>query len=665
MKSFKSFRNSSEDGMAMISQHGGFGLALCLTVLSAAPGRAQTVAATVTVGTSPQAVVVNTVTNKIYIANYVSGNVTTIDGSTNSTTTVSAGLRPVAVAVNEGTNKIYVANHGDALQFGGDPGSVTVIDGATGSTTTVIDPNAAVPNAVAVNSTTNKIYVANFLSSNITVIDGNSNATTTITDPNAANLTVYAVAVNETTNKIYVANNDIDRPVANPGSITVVDGAINSTTNVTDPNANTPNSIAVNPVTNKIYITNVGNGTGPGSVTLIDGATNSTTNITDANLWPGIDSRGFSVAVNSVTNKVYVADEKDSALKSHVTVIDGGSNSVTTITDPNAIASVAVAADSNTNTIYIVNGGCLLLSGCNDPGSVTVIDGATDSFSPLTDPKANAPLAVAFNPVTNTIYTANTVSGNVTVINGSAGTSNLTLSVNLAGNGRGTVTSNPPGIECGGSCSASFAPGTSVTLMVAPMSTSNFTGWGGACSGTGTCIVTMNADVSVTANFTSEDFSLNPASVALTLQPGTQGTDVIAIAGVNGAFGGAVQLSCLVTGPAPTPTCALSPTSLTPGTNSANSTLTISDAARSTRLAHQAGRLQYALWLPLIFGITLAAALKRQRRYCSVCFSLLSFVLLQAACSGPHGMSPTNYKVAVTGASGSIEHTTQVTVTIQ
>jgi YVTN family beta-propeller protein len=65
---------------------------------------------------------VNTVTNKIYVANYVSGNVTIIDGATNSTATVTAGLRPVAVAVNEATNKIHVANHGSALQQGGDPG---------------------------------------------------------------------------------------------------------------------------------------------------------------------------------------------------------------------------------------------------------------------------------------------------------------------------------------------------------------------------------------------------------------------------------------------------------------------------------------------------------------------------------------------------------------
>jgi YVTN family beta-propeller protein len=656
--------------MLVISKHGGFGLALCLTVLSAMPGRTQTVRATVPVGSSPQAVAVNTVTNKIYVANYVSGNVTIIDGATDSTTTVPAGLRPVAVAVNEATNTIYVANHGSELQQGGDPGSVTVIDGATESTTTVIDPNAVVPTALAVNSVTNKIYVANFLSSNITVIDGDTNATQTITDPNAANLTVYAVAVNETTNKIYFANNDIDRGPS-PGNITVLDGATNSTTTVADPNANTPNSIAVNAVTNKVYIANVGNGTTPGNVTVIDGVTDSTSTITDLNLAPGIDGRGFSIAVNSVTNKIFVADE----LKNDVSVIDGASNSVTTITDPKAIAPVAVAVDSVTNTIYVANGGCLLLSGCNDPGSVTVSDGATDSFTNLTDSNANAPLAVAVNSVTNTIYTTNTVSGNVTVINGSTGTSVVTLLVGVGGSG--TVASNPPGIACGfsplhgNSCSASFAPGTSVTLTATPSSTSTFAGWNGDCSGTGSCILIMNAADSVTATFVSEDFSISPASTALTVQHGGQGTDVMSLTGVNGPFGGAIQISCNVSGPTPQPSCTLSPSSVTPGTNSVTSTLTINAPAgaamRMLTGTYNFGTSVWALWLSLMLYVTFVEESSKHRRYGLVYCSLLLLCILPA-CGGSSGGGthrPANYTVTVTGSSGSIQHTTTVAVTVQ
>ena len=115
-----------------------------------------------------------------------------IDGATNSTTaTVGAGSHPRAVAVNPVTNQIYVANCGSECGGSGN-GNVTVIDGATNSTTTVTDPNATYPSAVAVNPVTNKIYVANCsYSGNVTVIDGATNATTTVADRNATNLTPW------------------------------------------------------------------------------------------------------------------------------------------------------------------------------------------------------------------------------------------------------------------------------------------------------------------------------------------------------------------------------------------------------------------------------------------------------------------------------------------
>jgi YVTN family beta-propeller protein len=56
-------------------------------------------------------VAVNPVTNKVYVANVGSNNVTVIDGAANTTTTVAAGTSPRAVAVNPVTNKVYVANY--------------------------------------------------------------------------------------------------------------------------------------------------------------------------------------------------------------------------------------------------------------------------------------------------------------------------------------------------------------------------------------------------------------------------------------------------------------------------------------------------------------------------------------------------------------------------
>lgn len=81
------------------------------------------------------------------------------------------------------------------------------------------------------------------------------------------------------------------------------------------------------------------------------------------------------------------------------------------------------------------------------------------------------------------------------------------LQVFKGGTGSGTVTSSPAGIDCGGTCSASFDSGASVTLTAAADSGSLFTGWSGACSGASdTCVVTMDAvKKSAQANFWLEN----------------------------------------------------------------------------------------------------------------------------------------------------------------
>ncbi|HET7729058.1 MAG TPA: hypothetical protein VFK48_03400 [Usitatibacter sp.] len=77
------------------------------------------------------------------------------------------------------------------------------------------------------------------------------------------------------------------------------------------------------------------------------------------------------------------------------------------------------------------------------------------------------------------------------------------LTVVGTGSGTGTVTSSPSAINCGSTCTASFAAGSSVSLTATPASGSTFSGWSGACSGTGSCTVAMSAAQSVTATFTS------------------------------------------------------------------------------------------------------------------------------------------------------------------
>ncbi|WP_313901077.1 alkaline phosphatase family protein [Occallatibacter riparius] len=75
------------------------------------------------------------------------------------------------------------------------------------------------------------------------------------------------------------------------------------------------------------------------------------------------------------------------------------------------------------------------------------------------------------------------------------------LTVQDAGSGSGTITSAPSGINCGSTCTATFNSGTAVTLTASAGTGSSFGGWTGACSGSGNCTVTIDADTTVGATF--------------------------------------------------------------------------------------------------------------------------------------------------------------------
>ncbi|HRK44521.1 MAG TPA: hypothetical protein PK324_02735 [Nocardioides sp.] len=85
-----------------------------------------------------------------------------------------------------------------------------------------------------------------------------------------------------------------------------------------------------------------------------------------------------------------------------------------------------------------------------------------------------------------------------------------TLTVSVAGNGAGTVTSNPAGINAPTDGTETYLHGTMVTLTANPDTvTSNFAGWSGGCTGTMlTCSVTMDQARSVTATFTLKTYTL-------------------------------------------------------------------------------------------------------------------------------------------------------------
>jgi len=78
----------------------------------------------------------------------------------------------------------------------------------------------------------------------------------------------------------------------------------------------------------------------------------------------------------------------------------------------------------------------------------------------------------------------------------------FTLAVGKTGEGTGTISSTPPGIDCGTDCSESYASGANLTLTAFSDDGSLFTGWTGCDAVAETnCTVTMNAARSVVASF--------------------------------------------------------------------------------------------------------------------------------------------------------------------
>ena len=383
---------------------------------------------------NPQAIIVNPVTNKIYVANTngtifstfnPNGEIEVIDGTTDTVTaTIPGGKNPFAIALNPVTNRIYVANSGN-----GSNATVTVINGSTdlpvvGSPIRIGNS----PSALAINPVTNKIYVTN--GNNVSVIDGVSNTVVTTTALPSNNLTAIAVnpvtnfiyittqsigivmavngatdtlalsgialiggspsalAVNSLTNRIYVTDN------GTPGNVVVVDGSTNNRVDSipTGNPGNNPGAVAVNPVTNRVYVANYGSS----NVAVVDGATKTTSTIS-AGITPN------AVAVNQVTNKVYVPNMGDNT----VTVIDGATGNPTLILTA-GIGPTAVAVNAATNKIYVPNSGS---------ANVTVIDGLNGNATTQVS-AGQGPFAVAVNTVSNKAYVTNLISGNVTVIDG-------------------------------------------------------------------------------------------------------------------------------------------------------------------------------------------------------------------------------------------------------
>jgi YVTN family beta-propeller protein len=117
----------------------------------------------ITVGRSPQGIIVGPSGQSVYTANAGAASVSVIDTATNSVrTTIAVGNSPTAVAVDSIEKYLYVANKNDA--------TVSVVDLEIGRTIVTI-PVGVSPQALALANADALLYVANFNSNTLSLID--------------------------------------------------------------------------------------------------------------------------------------------------------------------------------------------------------------------------------------------------------------------------------------------------------------------------------------------------------------------------------------------------------------------------------------------------------------------------------------------------------------
>jgi DNA-binding beta-propeller fold protein YncE len=418
----------------------------------------------VPVGSNPDDLVVDPVTQSVFVVNQLDSTVSVIDGaSCNALDTAGCGQRPPDVAagffsgyldVDIASDTVYVANNG-----GGAGDTVSVLNGALCTLTRQLACRHVVPTTTvgaggggegadggsAVNIATGTIYVANAADGDVSVIDAATcNAFLAFRCGGAwptvavgAGSFPQAIAVNRLTDTIYVANEG-------DNTVSVINGASCNASNTSGcgqiPASVTvgmqPIGLDVDEATNTIYVANADFG-GPGTVSMIDGATcngvrhsgcTQTPIMIPVGSQPGPSQPG-PVAVNQTNNTVYVASGTGAA--GTVSVINGATCNATHTAGCGQTAAVtvgaipvALAVNAVTDTVYVVN----------LDNDISVVNGATCNATsqsgcyqtPPTLGAGTAPSAITVDPVTDRVYATSTEDSDTDVYNGA--TCNRTVS---------------------------------------------------------------------------------------------------------------------------------------------------------------------------------------------------------------------------------------------
>jgi YVTN family beta-propeller protein len=413
-----------------------------------------------------------------YISNFGSGTVSVIDAGSAAScagtgqvppppcvvATVPVGAFPGGVAVNPAGTLVYVANQDD--------GTVSVIRTSDNTVVGGPIPVGVQPWGVAVSADNSLVYVG-LGNGAVAVIEAN-NGNNVSQIPNVGGLLNGILSVGS---RVYVSD-------ATAGQVVVLQGtSVIARVDIGSPPNSLPMGLVANLTGTRVYVVDLF--FDPMSldsvleVSAIDTTSNPISLAGTITVDPSTMATPGGIALSPDGSKLYLTSDAIDRLHI-VTLSNGNVVSVRTGDSP-----VGVATDPD-GRIYVGNAGA---------GTVSVFD---PTFNPATGLPAPKAVKVGATPF---VFGAFTTAGPPPP----PPPAQFVLSLSTVG--LGTITANPL------PTSGTYTDGTVVTLTPNPSTNYQFTGWAGACTGSGSCVVTMNAAKSVTATFTLKQFVLSIGTV--------------------------------------------------------------------------------------------------------------------------------------------------------
>ena len=395
----------------------------------------------------------------------------------------------------------------------------------------------------------------------------------------------------------------------------------------------------------------------------------------------------------------------DNAPGSPHTVALSGSGYVTTATvAPSSLAfgNQTLGTISSAQSIIVTNTG-------ENPVTVSAVTATADfaetdncTTAPVT---ASCTINVTFSPTvggsrTGTLTISDNAQGNPHIVTlggtGLAGVAQLSASsltftaltvgtasavqtINVTNSGNGTLTvanvSATGDFAQTNNCTSVAASGGTCAIQVTFTPTSS-----GSRTGTLTLTDTAaNSPQLILLNGPGIDFNMPASGGSASIAAGATATYQVSIAPVGGTFSSAVALVCA--GLPAFSTCTLTPTSVTPGANAASVTVSLKTTGTAAqRSALGLPRSLELAWLVVapgfgLFGLFLAGS--GRRRHASLSLLLIALVAALLSLPGCGGVSTPppvqkgnstpagTYTVLVIGTSGSVQHFTSLTLTVQ